>query len=177
MGTDKASILWRGTPLLQRVANVAQQCCTTVQVMTPWPERYRPLLADSVKWCVESSPTGPLTALAQGLETIETPWVLLLACDMPQLDPVILKDWMSHLPDAGAAVACVPYYQGRWEPLSGFYSVSGRPSLAAYIANGGRSFQEWLGPAGAVPLKVDDRSATMLRNCNTPKDLVENLEC
>ena len=177
MGTDKALVLWQGTPLLERVAQVARQCCTAVQVITPWPERYQFLLADSVKWCVESSPTGPLTALAQGLGTVETPWVLLLACDMPQLDSVILKGWMAHLPNAEAAIAYVPYYQARWEPLCGFYSVNGRPSLAAYIAKGGRSFQEWLGPAGALPLKVDDRSAPMLQNCNTPKDLVENLEC
>jgi molybdenum cofactor guanylyltransferase len=176
MGTDKALVLWQGTPLLQRVAQVAQECCTRIQVITPWPERYQPLLA-SVTWYVEANPMGPLTALAQGLETVETPWVLLLACDMPQLDPVILKDWMSLLPDAEGAIAYVPRYKDRWEPLCGFYGVNGQSSLADYIARGGRSFQEWLGPAGAVPLKVDDKSATMLQNCNTPKDLVENQEC
>ena len=177
MGTDKALVPWQGTPLLQRVVQVAQQCCTTVQVMTSWPERYRPLLADSVQWCIESDPLGPLTALSQELEAVETPWVLLLACDMPQLDPVILGDWITQLPDSKSAIAYVPYYQSRWEPLCGFYSVNCRPSLVKYIAKGGRSFQEWLGPAGAVPLKVDDKSALMLQNCNTPKDLIENLEC
>jgi molybdenum cofactor guanylyltransferase len=176
MGTDKALIVWQGKPLLQRVVNAAQQCCATVQVITPWPERYRPL-SNSVQWCLESSPAGPLTALAQGLETVYTPWVLLLACDMPQLDPTVLRDWIVQLPDAEAAIAYVPYYESRWEPLCAFYNVSCRSSLDKYIAKGGRSFQEWLGPAGAVPLKVDDVIAPMLQNCNTPKDLVENLEC
>jgi molybdenum cofactor guanylyltransferase len=176
MGSDKALLAWQGIPLLQRVYQVAQQCCARVCVITPWPEKYRPLLPHSVDWLVES-PTqgGPLVALAQGLEAVSTPWVLLLACDMPCLDAIALQNWIQTLPlQNPEAFAYVPLYKSRWEPLCGFYHVEGISSLKAFIAAGGRSCQQWLSPVQAVPLMVDDAIAPMLRNCNTPEDLVEH---
>lgn len=176
MGTDKALLLWQDMPLLQRVVLTAQECCSKACVITPWPERYQDLLPGSVQWCVESCQNaGPLVALAQGFQAVETPWVLLLACDMPQLDSTVLRDWISQLPSQDSSViAYVPYFQSRWEPLCALYSVNCCPSLDAYISSGGRSFQGWLRRVDVVPLWVDDAIAPMLRNCNTPKDLIEN---
>jgi molybdenum cofactor guanylyltransferase len=181
MGADKARLLWQGIPLLQRVVQVAQQCCATVRIVTPWPERYQPLVSGSVHWCLESpGNAGPLVALAQSLKTVQTPWVLLLACDMPQLDPAVLCRWIAQLPAQNldsAAIAYVPYSQTRWEPLCGLYQVASRSALEAFIAEGERSFQTWLSRIPVVPIEVDDAIAPMLRNCNTPNDLVEDKSC
>jgi molybdenum cofactor guanylyltransferase len=178
MGADKALLLWQGLPLLQRVVQVAQQCCATVCIVTPWPERYQQLDSGSIHWWLESpGNAGPLVALAQSLDAVQTPWILLLACDMPQLDPAVLCHWIAQLPrqdSDSAAIAYVPYNQTRWEPLCGLYNVAaGRAALEAFIAEGGRSFQTWLSRIEAIPIEVDDAIAPMLRNCNTPNDLVE----
>jgi molybdenum cofactor guanylyltransferase len=184
MGTDKALLSWQGTPMLRRVVEVAQDCCATVCIVTPWPERYRHLVSSSIHWCLEapelaaSRHTGPLVALAKGFETVQTPWVLLLACDMPQLNPTVLRGWIERLPTQdlkSTAIAYVPYYQSRWEPLCAFYKTTGRPALEAFIAEGGRSFQTWLRHIEAVPIQVDDAIAPMLLNCNTPVDLKDSL--
>jgi molybdenum cofactor guanylyltransferase len=175
MGTDKALLPWQGMPLLRRVVEVAQECCETVRIVTPWPERYRHLVSSSIDWCLEGpGRAGPLVALAQGFKAVRTPWILLLACDMPQLDPRILSDWIAQLPTPEAdstVLAYVPYYQSRWEPLCGLYKVAGLPMLEAFIAEGGRSFQTWLSRIGAMPIQVDNAIASMLYNCNTPADL------
>jgi molybdenum cofactor guanylyltransferase len=175
MGTDKALLPWHGVPLLQRVAEVAQQCCATVCIMTPWPERYRHLVSRSTLWCLESpGHAGPLVALAQALETVQTPWVLLLACDMPQLNPVVLSRWITQLPAPEAdstVIAYVPYRHSRWEPLCGLYKVASLSALEAFIADGGRSFQTWLSRIEAIPLEVNNEIEPMLRNCNTPAEL------
>ncbi|WP_404788194.1 molybdenum cofactor guanylyltransferase [Altericista sp. CCNU0014] len=175
MGSDKALATWQGVPLLQRVFATAQACCTDVFVVTPWPERYRTLLPRSVRWLVEP-PTfaGPMAALALAMESAQTPWVLLLACDLPQLDETVLQRWIQALPDAG--IARVPYHQNRWEPLCGFYRADGLPSLQAYLVrNGDRaSFQQWLQVVGATPLAVDAAIAPMFHNCNSPDDLALN---
>jgi molybdenum cofactor guanylyltransferase len=176
MGADKALAVWQGIPLLQRVFVVAQVCCKTVSVLTPWPERYQTLLPSSVNWLMEPPTfTGPMAALTLGMETIQTPWVLLLACDLPQLDEAILQRWMQALPET-EAVAQVPYHQNRWEPLCGFYHVEALASLKAFVAeNGDRaSFQQWLQIVHAVPLGVDAAIAPMFHNCNTPSDLTVN---
>jgi molybdenum cofactor guanylyltransferase len=175
MGTDKALLPWQGIPLIQRVVEVAQECCAAVCIVTPWPERYRHLVPNSIHWCLEApGNTGPLVALSKGFETVQTPWVLLLACDMPQLDPKVLSDWIAQLPTQDSnstAVAYVPYYQSRWEPLCGLYRVGGLPTLKAFIAEGGRSFQTWLSRIETVPIEVNDAIISMLYNCNTPEDL------
>lgn len=175
MGTDKALLPWQGMTLLQRVVKVAQACCGTVCIVTPWPERYRHLFSSSINWCLEGSENaGPLVALAKGFETVQTPWVLLLACDMPQLDPKVLSTWIAQLPapdSESTAIAYVPYYQSRWEPLCGLYKVAGLPMLEAFIAEGGRSFQSWLSRIETVPIAVENAIAPMLHNCNTPEDL------
>ena len=173
MGSDKALATWQGIALLQRVYAVAQACCTHVSVLTPWPERYQTLLPSNVNWLMEPSTfAGPMAALVQGMETIQTPWVLLLACDMPQLNGAVLMQWMQALPDT-EKIAHVPYHQNRWEPLCGLYHVDALPSLKAYVAEHGdrASFQKWLQTIDAVPLAVDAAIAPMFFNCNTPKEL------
>jgi molybdopterin-guanine dinucleotide biosynthesis protein A len=176
MGSDKALAHWQGIPLLQRVFAVAQACCINIFVLTPWPERYQTLLPSGVNWLAEP-PTfaGPLAALALGMETIQTPWIFLLACDMPQLDKIVLGQWMQTLA-ATEAFAQVPYYQNRWEPLCGFYRVDSLPCLKVFLAEHGdrASFQKWLQILGAMPLDVDGAIAPMLYNCNTPQDLTVN---
>jgi molybdenum cofactor guanylyltransferase len=175
MGTDKALLPWQGIPLIQRVVEVAQKSCAVVCIVTPWPERYRYLVPNSIHWRLESpGNTGPLVALAKGFGMVQTPWVLLLACDMPQLDPKVLSGWIAQLPthdSDSTAIAYVPYYQSRWEPLCGLYKVAGLPMLQTFIQGGGRSFQTWLSQIKAVPLEVNDSTASMLYNCNTPEDL------
>jgi molybdenum cofactor guanylyltransferase len=176
MGTDKALLPWQGIPLIQRVVEVAQECCAAVCIVTPWPERYRHLVSNSIHWCLEGpEKAGPLVALSKGFETVQTPWVLLLACDMPQLDPKVLSGWIAQLPTQDSdstAVAYIPYYQSRWEPLCGLYKVAGLSKLERFIAEGGRSFQNWLEQIKAVPIEMNDEIASILHNCNTPEDLI-----
>jgi molybdenum cofactor guanylyltransferase len=173
MGTDKALLPWQGMPMLKRVYTVAQHCCTKVEILTPWLDRYRELLPDAIFKREQQPGTGPLIALAQILGQVQTPWLLLLACDLPLLDSVTLQGWIKQLPATDPAWAYVPYGNDRWEPLCGIYHVNALPSLQTFMADGGRSFQRWLNQIPAVPLGVDDAIAAMLWNCNTPTDWQE----
>ncbi len=179
MGQDKAPLVWAGTPLLRRVYEVAHQVCDSVSILTPWPERYVNLLPSEAIWLRESpGGQGPLVALAQGLRHLSprpasTPWVLLLACDLPLLQGAVLHQWLTVLPTLPApTLACVPYHQKRWEPLCGFYHRDCTAPLEAFMAQGGRSLQRWLTTVNAVPLTVDPAIAPMFWNCNRPTDLL-----
>lgn len=178
MGTDKALLSWQGTPLLRRVCAIAQQCCNRVCIITPWPERYRALLPNSIDWIGEApSQSGPLIAFAQGWKKVMTPWVLLLACDMPRLDAAVIQFWIQNLPEeTPSPLAYVPYHQSRWEPLCGIYNRTGQPTLNTFINKKGQSFQRWLSTIDAVPLIVTEEIAPMLWNCNVPEDLSKQKE-
>ncbi|MEO0374231.1 MAG: molybdenum cofactor guanylyltransferase [Cyanobacteria bacterium P01_A01_bin.17] len=176
MGTDKALLPWKGIPLLERVCRVAGQCCSSVSVLTPWPQRYQPIISVPVQFIEEATPQqGPLIALGQGLEEISSPWILLLACDLPCLESQVLQVWsrkLRGLPES--LLAQVPYHQERWEPLCGFYHRRCLPQLQSFIAQGGRSFQGWLEQIPVQKLAVNETTAAMLRNCNTPEDLASS---
>ncbi|MEB3279348.1 MAG: molybdenum cofactor guanylyltransferase [Lyngbya sp.] len=176
MGRDKALIEWEGKPFLTRVCQVAGCCCSSVYVLTSWPERYRDIVSESVQFLPESSPVGqgPLVALTDGLTQIDAEWVLLLACDLPQLQPEILQDWMSQLTEVSqSTLAVVPRQESGWEPLCGFYRRTALTALQAFIQQGGRSFQTWLSQVPVHPLRLGQTITPMLFNCNTPQDLRE----
>ncbi|TVQ12088.1 MAG: molybdenum cofactor guanylyltransferase [Leptolyngbya sp. DLM2.Bin27] len=187
MGHDKALIALSpgAETLIQRVCRVALACADGVTVITPWGDRYRPLLPASVKVLVEQSALnperspGPVVALGQALSELRAAapvpdWVLLLACDMPNLSAAVLGQWRDQLAEvAPEAVAYLPQRQGRWEPLAGFYRVSALADLQTYIDSGGRSFQPWLNQRPVTPIALTKQTAATLINLNTPTDLAQ----
>lgn len=176
MGRDKALISFQGVPLLQRVCEVALNCTNRVYVVTPWPDRYQDIVPDTCRLIQEISlpgttePHGPLVGFARGLAYIETDWVLLLACDLPQLQVKVLQDWATHLEKTTEdAIALLPRHPKGWEPLCGFYRRQCLPLLNQFIEQGGRSFQHWLAQHFVQELPISNTQ--VLFNCNTPSDL------
>lgn len=181
MGTDKALLPLGGVPLIQNLGTLAQGCCGTVAVVTPWGDRYQPWLPAGCQlwpeapapWASNHRSSGPLWGFAQGLGRVTTPWVLLLACDLPRLNAATLQGWLpqlSHLPPN--TLALLPPHPKGWDPLCGFYHRRCQESLGEFLRDGGRSFQPWLRHppllSHVAPLTVTDRS--VLWNCNTPED-------
>jgi molybdopterin-guanine dinucleotide biosynthesis protein A len=173
MGRDKALIDWQGTPMLKQVYRVAADCTEKVHIITPWPERYRDILPPDCQWLIESTPgQGPLVGFARGLAQISSSWVLLLGCDLPELNSDIIKSWASQLETVPPEVlAVVPKQSKGWEPLCGFYRQEVRFDLEKYLEGGNRSFQNWLPTLPVKALSVGETEAKMLRNYNTPSDL------
>lgn len=175
MGQDKALILFQGVPMLRRVCEVALHCTREVYVVTPWPDRYQDILPKSCRFIQEvpllgEETPGPLVGFAQGLTQINTDWVLLLACDLPQLQVKVLQDWATNLEQsANDTIALLARHPKGWEPLCGFYRRQCLPMLTHFIEEGGRSFQHWLAQNPVEELPISDPQ--LLFNCNTPADL------
>lgn len=175
MGQDKASLLWRGQPLIAHTVQVAQQVTDASYIITPWPDRYRALV--EAVFIQEPHPgQGPLVGLVQGLAALSssrvaTDWILLLACDLPYLEATGLHQWRSQLDTVPPnCLAVVPQIEERWEPLCAFYRPSILPKLEMAIAQGQRSFQAVLPSLPVQPLPLSPDTHRMLHNCNTPAD-------
>ncbi|NJR50308.1 MAG: molybdenum cofactor guanylyltransferase [Leptolyngbyaceae cyanobacterium CSU_1_3] len=178
MGQDKALIAIDGVPLLRRVCEAALQCTSDVSVVTSWVDRYRFLLPPTVDLLVEVNPQGPLLGFAQALRhkathgqnNRQTDWVLLLACDLPNLQGERLQEWLKILENVpSGAIALLPKNPKGWEPLCGFYRRDCLAELEDFTAQGGRSFQKWLAKQTVQELLLD--CPDMMFNCNTPDDL------
>ena len=186
MGQDKALLAIEGIPMLRRVCEVALACTPEVAVITPWPDRYQDIMPQGCRFIQEQPlpredfsehqvlpPShGPLVGFAQGLEQVQTEWVLLLACDLPRLDPAALQQWSQNLTQVSEeAIAYLSKQPAGWEPLCGFYRRRCLPNLQAYIAQGKRAFQGWLNEQPVAELPAPD--AALFFNCNTPEDLAQ----
>jgi molybdopterin-guanine dinucleotide biosynthesis protein A len=186
MGQDKALIPVGSVPLLLRICRVAQQCVERVYVIAPWAERYQPLFvtepsviepsaAEQSVTLIQEIPSaaaahGPLIGFYQSLAHVQSDWILLLACDLPNLRAEVLQQWIAALPKDKETIACLPRNpEGWWEPLCGFYRSTCRASLTAFVQAGGDSFQQWLRNQPVLELPVIDPQ--MLLNCNTPEAL------
>jgi molybdopterin-guanine dinucleotide biosynthesis protein A len=174
MGQDKALLQVDGQSLLAQTCQVAAEVCDTVSVVTPWVDRYRPVLPEPIHLVQEPFPdggrsAGPLMGFLRGLALLSSPWVLLLACDLPALPSATLRSWaedLTTLPDE--TLAYVPRSPQGWEPLCGFYRAQCLQPLRAFADKGGRSFQRWL---DTIPVQVITTDGdTALFNCNTPED-------
>lgn len=179
MGQDKAMLCVGGVSLLVRVYQVAAACANSVYVVTPWVERYQSLLPGGNfvreelllgETDPEVQTQGPLVGFAQGLAKVKTEWVLLLACDLPNLQVGVLQQWINRLDEVEEnAIAVLVQHEKGWEPLCGFYRSSCLPRLNEFINQGGRSFQRWLSQNTVEVLPPI--APAMLFNCNTPEDL------
>lgn len=173
MGRDKALIVWHGLIILQRICQVASECCQQVYILTPWPDRYRAIISEEYQFLLEvNSGNGPLVGLADGLAQVNSDWLLLLACDMPLLESTVIRNWISELYNIPENIlALVPKQADRWEPLCAFYRKEALPELQLFIDRGGRSFQAWFERIPVQAIAVGEREAKMLSNCNTYEDL------
>lgn len=180
MGQDKALLVHNGVPLLRHTWDVAQTVTADIRVVTPQRDLYRPVLPPTAQWIIEPSPpsgepaAGPLIAFVRALEMVEAAWTLLLACDLPNLQGDVLRQWHQSLSQLSpTAIAYLPRTPQGWEPLCGFYRSACLPSLQQYLTTGRRSFQGWLDQSSNRPqsvIPIEDVPVDMLVNCNTPQD-------
>jgi molybdenum cofactor guanylyltransferase len=180
MGRDKSTIEIDGIPMLRRIYDVVASCqnlsiesVDRIYVVTPWIDRYKSILPKDCNFLAEEDPhKGPLRGFAQGLSQIEADWVLLLACDLPNLSSSFIQSSIDRLSDIPTqSMAYLAKGDRGWEALCGFYRGNCLDSLLEYINSGGQSFQGWLKGKMVTELAIDHPQ--ILLNCNTPADLAE----
>lgn len=198
MGRDKALLEIDGETFLTRVCRTALTVADSVFIVARSQEQFQEAIASLVipqasmeinsqhiHLVIDQRFEGALVGFWQGMEAIansaisDPDWILLLACDLPNLRSEILQTWVVHLRDLPSQViAYLPRYvdhssQKQWEPLCGFYRWRCRDSLKFFVEKGGRSFQKWL--CNQEVIEIENVPSSMLFNCNTPEDLATNL--
>jgi molybdopterin-guanine dinucleotide biosynthesis protein A len=179
MGRDKALLAINGETLLWKTCRTALQAADSVCIVARSQEQYQDAIATNlpqISVVLDQHFDGALVGFWQGIQAISSPvdWILLLACDLPNLQVDVLQSWASQLANLPeTAIAYLPRYldensQKQWEPLCGFYRWQSQDSLREFIGNGGRSFQKWLSNQEVV--EIVNAPVAMLFNCNTPDD-------
>jgi len=172
MGIDKPLIPIGGQRLIERVVGALAQVVEEVLLVGQGAAR----LAWLGLPCLEDLlPGGPLAGIYTALAAARHPHCLIVACDMPFLDPPLLAYLLEQMPGWDVVV---PYVDGRLEPLHAVYARSCQEVVGEMLARGEtcpldlypRVRTRYVGPEEIAGFPGGWRSFI---NLNTPQELVQ----
>ncbi len=173
MGQDKALMPFLGRPLIARVVERLAGLGDEVLVTTNRPEDYAflnlPLIPDLLPG------TGALGGLYTALYAANNPFVAVVACDMPFIDPRLLRAQIDLLEQEGVD-AVIPRSLEGLEPLHGVYRRDTcLPAVKAALDRGDRRMISWF-DAAKVRLMTPEEVAVVdpgfrsFINVNSPEE-------
>jgi len=173
MGRDKATLVHDGAPLAVRAARALASCVARVRLVA------RPgALPDLGFECIEDrhDARAPIVGVHAALRACDTSAVLVLACDLPDVDPRVLLALLALTPVENGADVVAPLGPHGPEPLLAVYRKRLAPELERRIERGDLALQSLLRDVDAlfVPesdLRALDPELASLRNVNRPEDL------
>ncbi len=128
LGRDKASELLAGKSLLQRALDACESVAARYVLVTARGQHLPETLTSAPVTIVEDDypETGPLGGIYTGLAALASQaetqhHALVVACDMPLLQPALLRELLRL---AAGHDAVVPVNDGLPEPLSAIYSMA-----------------------------------------------------
>jgi molybdenum cofactor guanylyltransferase len=181
MGTDKAFLLLAKVPLIEHVLRALRSVCSDIIIVTNTPERYAALNALVVTDALEKR--GPLTGVYSGLLRSAEAYNMVVACDMPFLNPGLIT-YMAGL-TSGYDIAA-PRIAGRIEPLHAIYNRSLIPLIKDRIQKDDQRIQGIFSEARVryvteAEIGRFDPEHQSFRNLNTREEYKEatcsDLEC
>jgi len=162
MGRDKALLEDSGVTLAERAAAAVREVCGSVALLGD-RERYGhlgiPVVPDVIIGC------GPMSGLHAALGATDKEWVLIVACDLPNAGPGLLRRLLSQ---TGPGVRCVAARsEGGLEPLCAVYHRDTRPEVEEALKEGRFRMRDLVHRLGAVGVEADER---LVRNVNTEEE-------
>lgn len=116
---------------------------------------------------------GPLSGLATSLERCPSPWLLVLAVDLPHISPAYLKSLIEQAQQSGLGI--IPQMGDHWEPLAAIYPRSLLKKIQQHLAAGQLSLQKFIRESVAEGLllgrPIRDSEKPLFVNLNTQQDL------
>jgi molybdopterin-guanine dinucleotide biosynthesis protein A len=169
MGQDKANLVLGERTLLQNLAATLQPLFADVIVSVRQP---RPGI-DLPQICDDPAHSGPLAGLAAALERTTTPWIFIVACDMPFITPAVIEYLALQRAEYHAVV---PVVGGHPQPLAAFYAGSGLDEVRACLRGKGKhSFRALLDTmrvcyVSEAQMQVIDPQLCSFFDLDTPHD-------
>ncbi len=171
MGRDKALLTIDGVPLLQRTIATTDSLCVRGLIVSNNPAAHGRFAWPTVP---DRFPeTGPLGGLATALFHSTTPYVLLLACDMPNLSTPLLRYIIDRQSDAFQAV--IPDSPHGLQPLCALYNRSILLQAEAAIRQQRLSMRAFVSQLTACVVSPQDwmplsEGVDPFLNLNTPEE-------
>jgi molybdenum cofactor guanylyltransferase len=176
MGQNKSFVPLHGRPLIEHILDQLATLELPTCIVTNEPDAYAryglPLVPDVVP------DRGALGGICTALHYSRTPYVLCAACDMPFLNPALLRLLIQRRADYEAVAARLDEI---WQVFPGVYSRTCLPKLQASLRTGQLKLQTILSALQIYPLEISeirihDPHLQSFVNLNTPGELAQHGE-
>ena len=173
MGQDKASLPFGDETLLSRSIRLVGSVADTVIVVAR-PDQSFAKLPPSVRIVHDPIENlGPLAGIAAGLGASTTELNVIVACDMPLVNPAVLRRLIELREEADICVAVV---DGHASPLCAVYRRGVAIRAQAMLASGERRVMTLLDrvhtkQVDAAVFRNIDPDLDSFVSCNTPAEL------
>ena len=191
MGRDKSLLEINGVTLIQRAANLLTPLVTKITLVTSasppshpgdtnsYSNFGFPIVAD--RW----PNAGPLGGIATALAAAQSPWCLIIACDMPFITPEWITYSLSLIAESERNAEASPQTdviiaetERGLEPLCAVYRSACASTLAAALDNGVRKVTDALAPLKQRRITENEwirfsPDGNLFGNLNTWQDYLE----
>ncbi|MCC6148454.1 MAG: molybdenum cofactor guanylyltransferase [Anaerolineaceae bacterium] len=174
MGKNKALMLFRGQPLLQRVLSRARPIADEVILTTNQPDEYAFLNIPMVPDVLPGK--GALGGFLTAFQRATHPYVAVIACDLPFVSPNLITYELELLVKNDGWDAVVPQSPGGPEPMQAVYRREAcRDSVHKALVNGEMRVTGWLSGIRKHLVTLDEISqfdphGLAFLNLNTPDE-------
>jgi molybdopterin-guanine dinucleotide biosynthesis protein A len=164
MGSDKGSLPFGNETMLQRVTRIVHEAADDVIVVG---RRDQP--GATVQDVIEDQ--GPLAGIAAGLAASQTDLNIVVACDMPLIQPAVLRRLLASI---DAYDACVAVVDGHASALCGVYRSRIATDAQALLDSGERRVMRLLDRVqtkrvDAAAFRDIDPDLRSFLSCDTPE--------
>ncbi|MDQ1334199.1 MAG: FdhD protein [Thermodesulfobacteriota bacterium] len=170
-GKNKALVTVKGVPLIERALQTMGAIFHHVVMITNTPDEYAyldvPMFKDVIKGL------GPLGGIYTGLKVIPDPAGFFVACDMPFLNPGLIRHMVTIRDDFDVVV---PKISWKVEALHGLYAKSCIDSIERLIRSGTYQIFRFFSSVSVRFINDDeirrwDPDLSSFLNINTPDEL------
>jgi molybdopterin-guanine dinucleotide biosynthesis protein A len=170
MKRDKATLDYAGKPQLMRAMELIAPLVARAFVSVRPDQLHDPQRA-AYDTIVDLRPgLGPVAGIQAALHAHPEQAWLVLACDLPFLNPQTLQYLIAHRCATRLATAYRSHFDGKPEPLCAIYEPASAAALEAWIAHGQTCPRAWLSRSDVELLALPEARA--LDNVNTAEEYV-----
>ncbi|HET7538201.1 MAG TPA: molybdenum cofactor guanylyltransferase [Candidatus Didemnitutus sp.] len=172
MGRDKAELEVDGVRLIVRQLDVLRACGAAPLVVS-LGSAARTVLPNVASVPDRYPNAGPLAGIHAAFEALHTPYLAVLAVDMPRIEAGWFT-WLHGLSQPGTGVVA-QHASGQFEPLAAIYPREALAEMEARLRRGELPMQSLVaglinaGLLRVAPLPEDERWRTT--NWNSPEDV------
>lgn len=170
MKNNKALLPYSGELFIERIHRQLAEIFRDVILVTNTPELYRFLPCRIVQDIYPAKCS--LAGIHAGLAHSATPYIFTVACDMPYLNPALIRLILSRRQGFDVVI---PESDGGLEPLHALYGKGCLPAMEMALAEGCGRIVDCFDPEKVVVVSSDDVARLdpvflSFRNINTPEE-------